>query len=294
MPTKSASPRMREIAIQNGRVVAPSQTVVAVDDWGVRYGWGLFETLRVHRGCPLFCERHLARMCSSAVLLGMTKDAGGLTNLWMWEIRQALADSRARDGVINCYWTRGAAGSRAKAQRIVRLRPLPKYPRRALRLWVAPWRIEPTYPGVGVKTLAYFPYIFAGVAARQHGCDEAIILNTSNRLADGAASSIFIITDDKIITPRLDEGTLAGITRGIVLGQAKAIGIRSVERRVQWSRLELADAVFVASSLRGLVPAKQVGELMFSRSAQHPLFLRLRTAHEQAVEADVIEWHSSR
>lgn len=282
---------MRELTMINGRVVPKREAMVPVDDWAFRYGWGLFETLRIARGCPLFLDRHLARMCGMAAVLELSKDPESDHRRWRREITAALAASRQREGIINCYWTGGLVPNARKQLRIVRLRPMPRYPRRPLRLWVAPWRLEPTYPGTGAKTLAYFPYIFAGVSARRAGFDEAVILNSAERVADGATSSLFLITKGRIATPSLDQGALAGIARSVVLEVAARAGIRCQERSVTWKMLTRADEVFLSSSMRGVVRVGEISGAWKSKRIKNSHFRVIESAFSEAVSEDISHWN---
>lgn len=281
---------MRELAMINGRVVPKREAMIPIDDWAFRYGWGLFETLRMARGCPLFLDRHLARMCGMAAFLELSKDPDSDHRRWRREIVAALTASRQRTAIVNCYWTGGVVPNTRTQFRIVRLRPMPRYPRRSLRLWVAPWRLEPTYPGTGAKTLAYFPYIFAGVSARRAGFDEAVILNSAERVADGATSSLFLITKGRIATPSLDQGALAGIARSVVLETAARVGIRCQEKAVTWKMLREADEVFLSSSMRGVVRVGEISGAWKSKRIKNSHFELMESAFSEAVTGDISRW----
>ena len=283
---------MLDLLMVNGRVVTPTRAVIPVDDWGFRYGWGAFETIRVHKGCPLFLERHLSRLFRAAGLLLLADARDPMLPLWRREVCRAIEKAQTEEAFINLYWTGRPSPSADEATRIVRVRAMRTYPRRALRLWVAPWRIEPTYPGAGAKTLAYFPYIFAGVMAREAGFDEALILNTSNRLADGASSSIFVIRGGKIVTPSLKEGTLAGITRGLLLELAPKHKTAIRQARIRWADLTKAEAVFISSSLRGVAAVDRIGDIWSGSSVRHPLIRRMQDAYRQEVADEVRRWRS--
>lgn len=278
---------MPEICLINGRVRPAETASIPVDDWAVRYGWGLFETIRIHKGCPLFLERHLDRLCGTAPILELGDNPRADRQLWQRDITRAIELSGMTEGIVNCYWTRGSVLARVAASRIVKIRPRPRYPKGPLSLWVAPWRIEPTYPGSGVKTLAYFPYIFAGLAARREGFDEALVLNTSNRVADGAASSIFIVRNGQVVTPSLDQGTLPGITRSIVLELLHSLKIRQRETSITWKSLITADEVFVTSSLRGVVPIARISTHWKSKRVDKSITSRLLSAYYEYVASHV-------
>lgn len=284
---------MPELTMINSRVVPERSARIDIDDWGFRYGWGAFDTIRVHKGCPLFLERHLARLQRAAMLLHFRQCRDDVIEKWREDVARAVSKAHATEAMINLYWTEGNKQTAATSTRIVRIRRTRAYTRRPARLWVAPWRLEPSYPGAGAKTLAYFPYIFAGVMARREGLDEALLLNTSNRVADCAASSIFAISRGQLTTPRLDEGTLAGITRQIIVDLSNFNGLVCRERRLRWSLLaNEAEAVFIASALRGIVPVNQIGDVKKPKSASHPLFLSLQRAYRHELADEVRRWRA--
>lgn len=260
---------------------------IAIDDWAFRYGWGLFETIRIREHSPLFLEKHVHRLCGASVLLELGSNSDAECDRWQREITKAVRLSKSREGIVNCYWTRGSHLSDVQPSRIIRIRPMPRYPRRPLKLWIAPWRIEPTYPGSGAKTLAYFPYIYAGLAARRSGFDEAIVLNTRDRVADGAASSIFIVRNGRLATPSLDQGTLAGVTRSVVLEIVQELGLRCREMAVTWKSLLEADEVFVTSSLRGVVPVSKISDDWSAKRVDKSVTKQIRSAYLSQVSESV-------
>jgi branched-subunit amino acid aminotransferase/4-amino-4-deoxychorismate lyase len=278
---------MPETCLVNGRIRSAERASIPVDDWAVRYGWGLFETIRIHKGCPLFLERHLDRLCRTALILELGEDSADDRMVWRRDIIRGITQSRMSEGIVNCYWTRGSVLARIAPSRIVRIRPRPRYPKGSLSLWVAPWRIEPTYPGSGVKTLAYFPYIFAGLAARREGCDEALVLNTSNRVADGAASSIFVVRNGQVLTPSLDQGTLPGITRSVVLEILDSLRVRHREGPISWKTLVSADEIFLTSSLRGVMSVKRVFAVWKSRRVDKSVAAKVIAGYADAAQRDI-------
>jgi branched-subunit amino acid aminotransferase/4-amino-4-deoxychorismate lyase len=285
---------MPEICLINGKPHPVRSASIPIDDWAVRYGWGLFETIRIHNRCPLFLARHLDRLCSSAPLLELGENSEKERKPWERDIRQAVRLSKLSDGIVNCYWTRGSHLSKIRSSRIIRIRQMPRYPKRPLTLWVAPWRIEPTYPGSGAKTLAYFPNMYAGLSARRAGFDEALILNSRDHIADGSASSIFIVSKGRISTPGLDQGTLAGTTRAIVIEIASQLKIRVREGSISWKSLLDADEIFITSSLRGIVSVSKVADQWKQKRVDKSIAHELRPNFKLRVAADIRRYHEIR
>src|ERR1700722_3841561 len=104
-----------------------------------------------------------------------------------------------------------------------------------------------------ISTLAkatggYINSALARKEANENGYDEAILLNKFGNVSEGSAENIFLIRDNKLITPGFSEGVLEGITRKSVLKVAADLGIETVERPVERSELYIADEVFLTGT----------------------------------------------
>lgn len=270
----------------DGRVIRGGRATVSFEDWGFRYGWGAFETIRVSRRRPVFLSRHLDRLSNGArALLLSGKDEE--SPWWHDAILRALAHVDWDEGVLNLYWTRGEAPL-FSGRRIICLRPRLPCRRGEGRIWVAPWRIGPGVPGVGVKTLAYLPYTFTNICARAADFTDAVMVNSHNRIADGALSSVFLIRRGEILTPPTREGALPGITRGVVLELVRELGIEARVTPLPIRRLYASDGVFLTSVLRGLRAVRQVNERPIAMTkAAKDVFARLTVAYRRAIAQDI-------
>lgn len=85
-------------------------------------------------------------------------------------------------------------------------------------------------------------------AHEAQNCDEVIFLNEKGEIAEGSRSTIFVSRGDKLLTPPLSSGALAGVLRDQLLTEGKAI---EAVLRVE----DLTDQVMFGNSLRGLIPA---------------------------------------
>jgi len=71
-PARAAAPA--PVWLWNGRLVPEPAVTVSPRDRGLRYGDGLYETLRVHRGRVIRLAEHLARMAQGLALLALALD----------------------------------------------------------------------------------------------------------------------------------------------------------------------------------------------------------------------------
>jgi branched-chain amino acid aminotransferase len=134
------------------------------------------------------------------------------------------------------------------------------------RLKVSTVRRNESAPSSRLKTLSYID----GIAAAREvasDADDALMLNTHGHVASSTVANIFLLQGNELITPSLNQGILPGITRRVVLENAKRMGIAPVEKAVSLEDLFRADAVFLCNSLRFLRPATTLnGEPLNKRS----------------------------
>ena len=71
----------------------------------------------------------------------------------------------------------------------------------------------------GVKTTSYAENVLALDIARERGASEAIFADTRGRVSEGTGSNIFWSDGERLHTPPLDTGCLAGVTRALLLEQ---------------------------------------------------------------------------
>ncbi len=77
---------------------------------------------------------------------------------------------------------------------------------------------------------------------------DVLFTNGLGQVTEGAISNIFIRREDRLLTPPVDCGLLAGTYRRLLLEQGRA-----VEQVLTVADIYNADAVYVANSVRGLV-----------------------------------------
>ncbi|MGO9229241.1 MAG: branched-chain amino acid transaminase [Bryobacteraceae bacterium] len=106
---------------------------------------------------------------------------------------------------------------------------------------------------------AYVNSALASDEARRCGFDEAILLNESGHVAEGATCNIFMVRKGELITPPVTENALEGITRGSVMELAqRELGLQVVERPIDRSELYVCDELFFTGTAVGIAPVVRV------------------------------------
>ena len=106
---------------------------------------------------------------------------------------------------------------------------------------------------------AYVNSALATDDAKRSGFDEAIFLNESGHVAEGATCNLFMVRKGALITPPSTENVLEGITRAAVSELARReLGIETVERPIDRSELYICDELFLTGTAVGVAPVVRV------------------------------------
>ena len=249
----------------NGQWLDAGDSPVSPTDRGLTLGLGLFETLLVLDGAPVFAERHLARLRGGCTRLGWVPELPDLRRI-MREIihRNDLTTGRAR---IRLAITGGSGPlddlTLGADHRVWMTATRTAVPAPATTANLAPWVRNERSPLAGLKCASYAENLLALEHAARLGFGETLFLNTAGRLCEAATSNIFIVANGGLRTPAPASGCLPGITREVVLELAELAGIPCQECDLSTSDLHAADEVFLTSSMRGLVEVSRFEQRSF-------------------------------
>jgi branched-subunit amino acid aminotransferase/4-amino-4-deoxychorismate lyase len=234
----------------NGRLVDTGDLRVSALTDGFMFGHGLFETIKVLEGSPLFFDDHFARLSRSAAALGLAL-IGDREQLRL-RCEQVLAANTLVAGNLKLVLFQDEGGPGEIVLARAGLYPAEFYSR-GFRL-----KTETT-GGRGAlaahKTLNYFENIAAKRRVVAAGFDEPLFIDSGGMLLEGATTNVFIVKNGRVFTPPLDGRILPGVARGRVL---RLLGNRVSEEAISLKQLFEADEVFVTNALLGVMPVSQV------------------------------------
>ena len=239
---------------QNGALLPDNDGGIDPADRGLLLGDGLFETMRATRAQVPLLGRHLARLIASAALLEIPVPYAA--EVLDRSIRELLGRLSMTDAAVRLTLTRGP-GPRGLA--------LPDMPRPMVMIRAAARTTAILPPARGIfseiarndrspisrmKTLNCLDQVLALRAARQAGCDEAIMLNNSGHLACATTANIFVVRHGIVSTPDIGSGVLPGITRGRLIEAWPEVVVQPLKA----TDLSMADEAFLTNSLMGVRP----------------------------------------
>ena len=247
-------------------------------DRGFTLGDGLFETIAVRGGRPIWLEAHLTRLKNAADELGIAFDVAKAMTIVPLLMQKSVSPYE----VMRLTLTRGASGRGLTAEAkepgvMMSLNPFDygKQPQ-SIRLAISKIRRNETAPSSRLKTLSYIDGI---AAAREimNKADDALMLNMAGHVACTTIANVFLLKGDMLITPRDDQGTLLGITRQKLLGCASQLGLKAHQDVVKVDHLFEADAVFLTNSLRLVTAVTELDGRVLNQRSVHEIKTKLET-----------------
>ncbi|MBE0565705.1 MAG: aminotransferase class IV, partial [Krumholzibacteria bacterium] len=138
-----------------------------------------------------------------------------------------------------------------------------------------------------LKTLNLVTSVLAQRRAAAAGCVEALLTAPDGRLLEGAVSNLFLVLGTVVATPAAAEGEfLAGRTRERILAICAGLGLAAQERELRGGDLAQAAEVFVASSVREILPVVRVDGRPVGSGAPGPVTRRIQAAYAATIAAD--------
>lgn len=245
----------------NGEVIPADTPIISANNRGLRFGDGLFETIKVVKGeMPLF-HLHLDRLTKGLAVLNMqlpeNYTAGYITQviLELCNRNNINGPARVRLTVVRGNGTLFAADD-PYATVIIQAEPLASdylaLNETGFTIDICPSIQKSCDQLSNLKSNNYLPYVMAAQYARQNQLNDCLVLNAHNRICDGTIANVFRVHQNSIYTPPLSEGGVAGVMRQYLLTELPKAGYTVHEKICTVEDLEAANEVFLTNALFGI------------------------------------------
>lgn len=276
----------------DGQMVDWRDAKIHVLSHTLHYGCGAFEGVRAYNtanGTAIFRLReHTERLFNSAKILRMK------IPFTTEEVMQAQLEVIRANKLESCY-----------------LRPLtwigseklgvsPKGNK--IHLMIAAWNWgaylgeEGMKRGIRVKTSSYTRHhpnitmihakavsnytnsILANMEATDDGYDEALLLDPTGFVSEGAGENLFIVRHGKIYTPDSSAGALNGITRNTIFAICQDLGLELKEKPITRDEIYIADEAFFTGTAAEVTPVRELDRLQIGSGSRGPITEKIQSA----------------
>ena len=294
-------------AFFRNQIVPFEQATVGIMTHALNYGTGCFEGIRAYYNVDqeqmyiLKLREHYERLIKSAKSLHMKL---GLSLKEMMEVTVELV--RKNDYKQDLYIRPLAYKSEEKVglgligvedDFAIYVAPFGNYLDTAsgIKVLISKYRriSELSMPPGAKLTGTYFNSSLAKAEALSKGCVEAITLSHKGNVAEGSGENIFMVKKGKLITPRLSDDILPGITRAAVMLLAKKeLGISTTEKSFKPAELFKADELFFCGTGAQVVPIGYVNKKKIGTGKMGPVTKQIQEIYFNAVKGELTKYKS--
>ena len=271
----------------------------------LHYGTAVFEGIRCYKtqkGLAIFrLQDHLQRLCNSAKIYFMEIDYSKK------ELEDAIINTIKKNRLVDecyirplAYFGHGKMGVYPLNNKVsvsIAVWKWDEYLKKdndnddeeqGIRLMVSGWmRIDGrTMPVHAKATANYANSALSRIEAIKAGFDEAIMLNIAGKVVEASAENIFIVKNEKLITPPISSGALEGITRDTVLELAKENNISTEIRDISKDELYLADEIFLTGTAAEIKPVIEIDNRMIGNGKTGLMTKQIKILFEKAVRGN--------
>ncbi len=277
----------------DGQLVEWRDAKIHVLSHTLHYGCGAFEGVRAYKGddgtTSIFrLKEHTARLFNSAKILRMVipftqeqamqaqieviranqLESGYLRPLtWVGDKKLGVSTKGNDIHLMVAAWPWGAYLGEEGMKRGIRVK-ISSYTRHHVNITMTQAKAVSNYTNS----------ILANREATDDGYDEAVLLDASGFVAEGAGENIFVVKDGVVYTPDLSAGALNGITRNTVLHICQDLGLELVQKRITRDEVYISDEVFFTGTAAEVTPIREIDRIEIGSGSRGPITEKIQSA----------------
>jgi 4-amino-4-deoxychorismate lyase len=242
---------------------------VVVDDRGLQYGDGLFETIAIRNGAPRLWDKHMARLRRGCDVIGIEMPPepelleGVLRAVEVSNVTAAYAVAKiiltAGTG-LRGYGRVTATSPSVLFGAFVANPVAVKLYREGAEVALCETRLASSSALAGIKTLNRLEQVLARSEIIGSKAFEGLTMDADNNIICGTMSNVFFVQKNVLSTAALERCGVAGVMRGHVIESLSEQGIETQLRHTTSTELSEVDEIFLCNSQFGLIPVRHCGE----------------------------------
>ena len=279
----------------DGKLIPIEKAKIPVTTHALQYGTTIFEGIRGYwNSNNLYIFRlddHIKRFRNSGKFYSISLN---FTNL---QIKQAIIDLCKKNQLkkscyIRPFYFVGNYGINLhitkKAPTHVAIYSFPfgdLFNKKGISAGISSWRkfnnsTTPTQAKMGGN---YLNSIIATQECKSKGFDEAILLDLKGNVSEAPGENIFMIKNNKVITPSLSSSALEGLTRASIFELSKDLGYNVTIKKIRKDELYQADEIFLSGTAAEITPIIQLDHKKIGTGRLGKVTTKLMAAYSDVV-----------
>ncbi len=270
----------------NGKILGDDNWFLNHTNRGLKYGDSIFETLKVVNSSIFFLEDHYFRLMASMRILRMEIPPNFTMEFIQNEILQLIQTNNLESKSVRVRITvfRDADGLYLPVTNNIsyiietKLLESPFYLMSDEPYEVELYKDHYVHAGLlsTLKTAHRIINITGSIFAKENNYDNCLLLNESKHVVEALNANIFLVNEDKVVTPPLSDGCINGIIRKKLIEIIHKTQNYSIEERsVSPFELQKADEIFITNVVMGIRPITKYRKKEFTNEVGNDLLKKL-------------------
>ena len=256
----------------NGKLFNENENIIGPSNRGLRYGDGIFETIKYKNGNIILAKQHFERLWAGLHALQFIIPIHFTVDKLLAEIKALIKKNNLKEARIRVTIIRSDGGiynpKNDLPNYIIEAIKLPEdnglLNINGLQLCIYEDAVKSIDKFSNLKNNNYLPYFMGAKFAKQQHCNDALILNSQGNICDSTIANIFFIKDKIIYTAALTEGCVAGVMRKWLIENLRILNYKVEETTVAKKLLLEADEVFLSNSIYNIRWVKSLENINYT------------------------------
>ena len=246
-----------QLAMINDKIVPYDSLAPCYLDRGLYFGDGVYEVIRSYNGRIFAINEHLDRFSKSLAAVEIENTD---IELIRSRIIKAYKSAGLENAAIYMHITRGSAPRAHNTEEnlqpnffltVTEIKNNDEDRKKGIAVSTYP---DMRWKRCDIKSLNLLPNILARRDAEKKGCKEAILVDQTGFITEGAGSTFFAVFGQTLQTAPLTANILPSISRKYILLAAENLAMEVTEESLSPQHAQQADELFVASTTKDIVP----------------------------------------
>jgi len=244
------------------KIVDEKEAAITYRSRAFRYADGLFETIRLINGKPVFLKNHIDRIKKGLELMKIS-----IPDLLLDEekLNSAIKDLALKNGIEKggvcrmIVWRDSEGRYMPDTDSCDFLLEITPYPNNLFLLSKSGKSIE-IYQEMRKQNNFLSPYktlnaqlnVMAAISARNKGLDDNLISNEEGMIIESTNSNVFIVSNGTIYTPPLSDGCVGGTMRMNIINAALELKLSVYESSLNQQHFLMANEILLSNAIVGI------------------------------------------
>jgi len=281
---------MSEQIFLNGSFVPKKDAKISIMDRGFMFGDGVYELIPVYNGKPFLLDEHLSRLDNSLSLIDMGSALSEDFNIQNI-VGELINKNKYKNHFIYIQVTRGIDSDRQHIYEstiqptiiIMGQSYTPFTLNQIKKGFKATIHEDYRWRRANIKSISLLGNVLLKNHATKLGMYETLLIY-NNRVTEGSASNIFVVKENRVMTPKLGKELLPGITRSLILNLLKNSDYDVEEQDIPKETIISADEVWCSSSTNPVAPITEIDGIPVKNGSAGSITLNTHNLVSQFIE----------